>query len=57
LYFVSPEAAKTAERREARSFRVAALYELHAPPAGRLAYLLTGMPTWLRLSRRRHLFG
>jgi RNA polymerase sigma-70 factor (sigma-E family) len=44
VYFVSTEAAEVAQRPETRSCRVAALYELHAARAGRLAYLLTGDP-------------
>ena len=39
---MSTEAVEVAERLEARSCRVATLYELHLPRAGRLAYLLTG---------------
>jgi DNA-directed RNA polymerase specialized sigma24 family protein len=39
---VSAEAAKVMERPRDASPQIVTLYELHAPRAGRLAYLLTG---------------
>jgi RNA polymerase sigma-70 factor (sigma-E family) len=39
---VSSEAAEVARYREDPASRMAALYRVHAPRAGRLAYLLTG---------------
>jgi RNA polymerase sigma-70 factor (sigma-E family) len=44
LYGVSAEAAEAIERPRDASSQIATLYELHAPRAGRLAYLLTGDP-------------
>ena len=41
---MSSEAAQVAECLQGESARITALYRLHAPRAGKLAYLLTGDP-------------